>query len=42
MPRKPRFEWDDIKDLQNERKHGVDFYAAQHAFFDPNRVILGD
>ena len=42
MNRKPGFDWDDMKDLQNEQKHGVDFYAAQYAFFDLNRVILRD
>ena len=42
MNRKPGFEWDDIKDLQNEQKHGVSFYTAQYAFFDLNRIILED
>ena len=36
------FEWDDEKDWQNQRKHGVSFIEAQHAFADRNRVILRD
>ena len=42
MPRKARFEWDDFKNQQNQYKHGVTFYDAQQAFFDPNRIILED
>jgi uncharacterized DUF497 family protein len=37
-----RFEWDPAKDLQNQRKHGVAFAAAQFAFADPQRVIAED
>ncbi len=33
------FEWDEDKDKENQTKHGVPFALAQHAFFDPNRVI---
>lgn len=33
------FEWDEIKDLINQRKHGVSFDEAQYAFLDKNRVI---
>lgn len=36
------FEWDDVKDLQNQRKHGVRFDEAKRAFGDPLRVILRD
>jgi len=36
------FEWDDDKDRQNRKKHGVPFILAQYAFADPNRVILED
>jgi len=36
------FEWDDSKNLDNSRKHGVSFVQAQHAFFDKNRVIAED
>lgn len=36
------FEWDDDKDLLNQEKHGISFYAAQKAFLDPARVIALD
>lgn len=42
MKKKPDFEWDDKKDKQNQRKHGVSFALAQVAFLDANRVILED
>lgn len=38
----PDFEWDEAKDLENPRKHGVPFLEAQHAFLDLNRVIAED
>ena len=37
-----RFEWDETKDLENRRKHGVAFALAQYAFADPRRVIAED
>ncbi|MGA1598374.1 MAG: BrnT family toxin [bacterium] len=37
-----KFEWDEAKNLENIRKHGVSFYEAQHAFLDPNRLIAED
>jgi uncharacterized DUF497 family protein len=36
------FEWDESKDLLNQKKHGVSFAFAQLAFLDHNRVILED
>ncbi len=36
------FEWDDRKNQINQKKHGVSFYVAQHAFTDPNHVIAED
>ena len=39
---KVRFEWDDAKDRENLRKHGVPFSRAQFAFADPKRVIARD
>jgi uncharacterized DUF497 family protein len=36
------FEWDPNKDDENQRKHGVVFVDAQHAFADPCRVIAED
>ena len=37
-----RFEWDPIKDQENQQKHGVAFAKAQFAFADPHRVIAED
>ena len=31
-----RFEWDEAKNRQNRRKHGVDFEVAALVFGDPN------
>jgi uncharacterized DUF497 family protein len=36
------FEWDNNKDEINLEKHGVSFYEAQWAFFDPDRIIAED
>ena len=36
------FEWDEKKDKQNYKKHGVTFILAQYAFADPNRIIAED
>lgn len=36
------FEWDDVKNLINQRKHGVLFEEAQRAFDDTKRVIIRD
>ena len=36
------FEWDEEKDLENQRKHGVSFQEAQYAFLDDHRVIAED
>ena len=37
-----RFDWDQEKDAENQRKHGVSFGRAQYAFADPKRVIAKD
>ena len=39
---KSNFEWDETKNLENQRKHGVSFYQAQFAFLDEYRVIAED
>lgn len=39
---KATFEWDEQKDKENYKKHGVSFYLAQRAFMDPNRLIAED
>jgi hypothetical protein len=31
-----RFDWDEAKNRQNRRKHGVDFEVAALVFDDPN------
>jgi len=36
------FEWNEAKNLENQRKHQVSFYEAQHAFLDENRLIAQD
>ncbi len=37
-----QFEWDEHKNRENQRKHGVPFTVAQYAFNDPGRVIAED
>jgi uncharacterized protein len=37
-----RFEWDEDKDVENQRKHGVSFAVAQYAFADPDRILAQD
>jgi uncharacterized DUF497 family protein len=36
------FEWDSKKNQDNLEKHGVDFFTAQSAFLDKNRIISKD
>ena len=36
------FEWDQAKNWENRRKHGVSFEEAQVAFRDPQRLIIQD
>ena len=36
------FEWDEDKNAENLKKHGVNFETAQYAFIDPKRVIAQD
>jgi len=40
--KKTSFDWDEGKDRENQTKHNVSFMMAQHAFFDPHRVIVED
>lgn len=40
--KEPSFEWDETKNLINQRKHGVAFHEAQYAFLDHRRVIAAD
>ncbi|MBF0359387.1 MAG: BrnT family toxin [Oligoflexia bacterium] len=39
---KTTFEWDDSKNADNQKKHGVSFNEAQSAFFDPKRIVAED
>ena len=39
---KVRFKWDEEKNRENQKKHGVPFSLAQYAFADPSRVIAED
>jgi len=41
MP-KALFEWDEEKDKENQKKHGISFALAQHTFLDSQRVIAED
>lgn len=36
------FEWNDTKERENIRKHGIDFTTASLAFFDTDRVVARD
>lgn len=42
MNKKTHFEWDDTKNSENQKKHGISFALAQYAFADRNRIILKD
>jgi uncharacterized DUF497 family protein len=37
-----RFEWDEAKNLSNQRKHGVSFEKASAIFLDPFYVSVQD
>lgn len=37
-----RFEWDEAKNLSNQRKHGVSFEEASQVFWDPLHVTVAD
>jgi len=36
------FEWDEYKNKQNQKQHGISFEDAKFVFNDPNKVILPD
>jgi len=36
------FDWDDHKNRENQRKHGVSFEEAQTVFLDDNALFMGD
>ena len=33
------FEWDDAKNIANQRKHGIRFESAARALLDPNAIF---
>ena len=37
-----RFEWDDWKAAQNEKKHGISFHIAEQVFEDPLQITIRD
>jgi uncharacterized protein len=37
-----RFEWDERKNLSNQRKHGIGFEAASRIFLDPLFISIKD
>ena len=37
-----RFEWDDRKNAENKRKHGVSFEEAQTVFYDDRAILIDD
>ena len=37
-----RFEWDNRKNTQNRRKHGISFEEAQTVFFDEQALLVAD
>jgi uncharacterized DUF497 family protein len=39
---KATFDWDETKDAENQKKHGIAFVLAQYAFKDPKRIISED
>lgn len=36
------FEWNEKKNQENIKKHGIAFETAQYAFLDPKRIIAED
>jgi uncharacterized protein len=37
-----RFEWDEAKNQENRRKHGVSFQEGMTVFYDDNALLTGD
>ncbi len=36
------FEWDEDKNRENQKKHGISFEKAKRAFCDPFRIMIED
>ena len=37
-----RFEWDERKNAENQRRHGVSFEEAQTVFYDDRALLIDD
>lgn len=37
-----KFEWDEIKDQINRRKHGISFDEAKTVFYDDDALVIDD
>jgi uncharacterized DUF497 family protein len=37
-----RFEWDEAKNTENKRRHGVSFEEAQSVFYDDRALMIRD
>ena len=37
-----RFEWDEAKNAENKRKHGVSFEEARSVFYDDRALLIED
>ncbi len=37
-----RLEWDEAKNLSNQRKHGLSFEEASQVFLDPLHIVVAD
>ena len=37
-----RFQWDEHKNAENNRKHGVSFHEARTVFYDDRALLIGD
>lgn len=37
-----RFQWDERKNAENNRKHGVWFHEARTVFYDDRALLIGD
>jgi uncharacterized DUF497 family protein len=42
MTGKAHFEWEDTKNQDNQKKHGISFAVAQYAITDENHIIIED
>ena len=36
------FEWDENKNLSNQKKHGISFEEAQEVFYDEDAILFDD